>query len=92
MFRLALARLAFLWGGPLAIALHVVVSRSGSTGMRAAGMFLAVAYLLVFTWLGHALCPRCGGAFFGSFAGEVWGPWRSFRRAPRCAACNTGLR
>ncbi len=85
--RLRFARLFFLIGFPFAIGFHVLMSRSTDPLVRGTGLFLAFAWLLYFTYLAYARCPRCAGAFYGRFAGQVFGPWAAFSARPTCAQC-----
>ncbi len=89
MARLRLARLLFLIGFPFAIGFHVLMSRSTDPLVRGTGLFLALAWLLFFTYLTYVRCPRCQRSFYGRFAGQVFGPWAAFRARPTCAQCGS---
>ena len=91
-WRLRLYRTSFLWGLPVVIAFHWATSRSEVAVLRGSGLALMILYLLLFTLLAHAPCPRCGAPFFGDWLSAVWGPWRIFRRRPTCGACGASLR
>jgi len=88
---LRVARAVFVLGLPFAMLLHVGTSRGEVPWLRAAGMVVIVVWLLLYLWLAYARCPSCGQAFFGSFLGQVWGPYRAFLLRPGCAHCGVAL-
>ena len=91
MARLRVARAVFVLGLPLAVLLHVGTSREDVAWLRAAGLLVIVGWLQLYLWLAFARCPACRQSFFGSFAGQIFGPYRAFRLRPDCASCGAAL-
>jgi hypothetical protein len=90
--RLRWVRALFVFGLPLAIGLHMGVSRSEEPLLRAGGMAVIMVWLLLYTYLAHAACARCGDPFFGAFVGSIFCPTRLLTRRAHCRACDAELR